>query len=197
MSSSQKTVIAEVLSFFTNPIFVLIAAIAYIAHLFADDPGDFVNWSLIGVGLLIAPALLFASYDWYKDRKIDIDISQRKERFVPMLLATLGAFIGSYLVNTRASNESLLLVGYVLVALLMALTIVTFVWKISLHTSTLSAAIMLLTIFKGPAYVFWIIIVIPVAWARIYLKQHTLSQVTAGSLFGVGITFVAWLIFRA
>ena len=68
------------------------------------------------------------------------------------------------------------------------LLLITFWWKISLHASTISGTVTLLTILYGlivvPAYA----IVILVCWSRIVLKRHTLAQVTTGALLSMGLT---------
>ncbi|HUD20499.1 MAG TPA: phosphatase PAP2 family protein [Candidatus Saccharimonadales bacterium] len=193
---SKTRLIAEVVSLLTNPIIVLIVSLVIIVNHFAGSSRQSWNWSLAGAFLLVGPAVLYASIDWYKDRRIDLDLSKRRERLVPMLLATMGALVGSFLANKEVANHSLQLVSYDLVAMLLFLTIVTFVWKISLHTSTMSAIVMLLVILRGPWFALGILLVIPIGWARMYLKQHTLAQVTAGSLVGVLTTYSAWLVFR-
>lgn len=193
----NNRLLAEVISFITNPATVVIVSLAILTSYYASSTDQFWRWFGVGSFLLLGPSLVFAVYTWKKEGQIDIDMTNREDRIVPLMLSCLGALFGSYLVQTRLVSPDLLLIGYVLVAMLALLTIVTFVWKISLHTATLTAAISLLVIFRGADFAWLYLLIFPVAWSRIILKQHTKLQLMVGSIVGAGITFAAALLFRS
>jgi len=188
--------LAELVSFLTNPALVLTISLAIIISRYADSVQQFWRWTGVGVFLLLGPSFVYILYTWYKERKIDIDISQREDRIVPLMITTLGAVFGGYLVQTRLDSPTLLLLSYILVAMLVLLTIVTFVWKISLHSATLTATVSLLVFFRGPEFAWFYLLLIPIAWARLRLRQHTPAQLVAGSLTGVLVTYLAAVLFR-
>ena len=194
---TDKKLQAEFVSFVTNPALVVLISLAVLTSHFADSAEQFWRWFGVSSFLLLGPSLVFTVYTWKKEGKIDIDMTHREDRIVPLLLTSLGALFGGYLIQSRLHTPELLLLSYVLVAMLASLTIVTFVWKISLHAATLTATVSLLVIFGGPQYAWLYLLIFPVAWARLTLKQHTPAQLAAGSIIGAVITFVAALLFRS
>lgn len=188
---------AETISVVTNPGLVMVVSLALITSFYAESTGQFWRWLGVSTALLVVPGLIYSAVTWQHEGKIDFDMTRREDRVVPLLLACLGAFIGSYFVSTRLDNPDLLLLSNTLVAMLVSLTIITTVWKISLHTSTLSALVTLLVIFRGPTFAWLYLAVLPVAWARLELKKHTQPQVVVGAIVGLIVTAVAALLFRS
>lgn len=196
ISASPTERYAEFLSFITNPAVVLFIGLIVVTNHYSDGATQFWRWLGAGSLLLVGPSTLFVAYTWKKEHKIDIDVAVRSDRIVPMMMTTLGALIGSHLVQERLNNSNLMLLASILAVMLVVLTIVTFVWKISLHAATLSTAISMLVIFAGPIYAWFYLLLLPLGWARVTLKQHTLAQVVAGSLIGAVVTFVVSGIFH-
>lgn len=195
-SSENRVKEAKILSLVFNPVLLTVVGLAIITYRYADSSRQFLVWTLTGSALIIGPALLFALFYSLQQRRLDLDISRREDRIIPLMLASLGAFTGSYLVNTRVEIINLEVLSSVLVAVLISLTIVTFVWKISLHTAALTGIVTLLVVFRGPIFTLAYLTIIPVAWSRLTLKQHTPAQLTGGAIVGAGITYLATVIFR-
>jgi len=194
MSPRISNKVAVFISFFTNPALVVSATVIVTIKAFADSSDEFWRGSLIGVGLLIVPAALYSVYLWRKEGYVDIDISDRKDRIVPLMLTSLGAIIGAYLVQTKLNNQTFAEMSFILVTLLMTLTLVTIIWKISLHAATLSALTSLLVLYRGNEYAAAYLLLPLIFWSRLTLGQHTKSQLIVGTVVGAGLTFAtAWL----
>lgn len=189
--------VAEAISLLANPIVLLVAAIAFISYRYADSTSEFVQWLIVAIGLLLLPATLYSVTTWVKERQIDLDITNREDRVVPLMLVTLGALIGGYLVTTvlPTTSTALQFMSNVLVAFLLSLTIITLIWKISLHAATLSAIVTLIVLFSGNQFSWLYLALLPVIWARLALKQHTVAQLAAGVMLGVSLTLTAYKIF--
>lgn len=188
--------LAELISTVSNPAIVFLVALAIITGHYAQSSSQYWRWLAIGTLLIIVPGLLYSSFTWYREKRIDIDITRRQDRFVPLLLASAGAVTGAYLINTRLNSSRLDLLADTLISTLVLLTIITFVWKISLHAATLTAVASLVIIFRGPEFLWLYLLFLPVAWARLVLKQHTIAQLSAGFIAGLVITYGSALIFR-
>ena len=184
------------ISFITNPALVVSATVVVVIRAFADSQTEFWRGSAIGLGLLILPALLYSAFIWRKEGYVDIDISERRDRIVPLMLASLGAIIGAYLVQTKLSNQTFAEMSFILVTLLMTLTLVTTIWKISLHAATLSALSSLLVLYRGEVFALGYLFLPLIFWSRLSLKQHTKWQLIAGTLVGAGLTFASAWFFR-
>src|SRR6185369_4135715 len=99
--------------------------------------------------LLVVPGLIYTTYVWRKEGAVDLDLTDRHDRIVPLMLSSLGAVVGSFLVQTQLNNPTFTELSYILMIVLVALTIVTTVWKISLHAATTSALASLLVLYRG------------------------------------------------
>ena len=197
MAKKHLKSLAELISTVTNPAIVFILSLAFITNRFASTAQEFLSWTAIGAILLvIGPGLVYAIFTWRKDQHIDLDITEREDRVIPLMLASLGALFGGYLISTRLENDNLFLMSNILVAMLVALTVLTFQWKVSLHTATFSALVTLLLIFITPYFALLYLGLFAISCARLYLKKHTMAQVVGGSLVGVAITMAIALIFR-
>jgi len=193
----NKIVAAKFVSALTNPALVLLAAMLVLVWRYADNQGEFWRWAVAGTALLIAPGVLYAAIIWRKEKAVDIDLSNRQDRVVPLVLASLGALIGGYLLRERNIDERLVTVSYIFVAVVMALTIITLVWKISLHATTLSALVSLLVFFRSDSFVYGYLLLLPIAWARLTLKQHTPAQIIGGALVGSLMTLILGAFFSS
>lgn len=162
----------------------------YITYRYADGLGEVIRYYALALTLIVvAPAALYVIVSRQYDQKIDIDISNRADRPLPLMLASLGALIGGSMISNRLDSPSVLLISQTLVAMLLLLTVVSFVWKISIHTSTLAALVTVLVIFRGVELLPLYLLVVPVGWARLYLRQHTVAQLIGGSVLGVAVTY--------
>lgn len=199
MNSRSKSaqVTATIISNVANPALLLLISLAVITAHYAESTEQSFRWFLISTALLMGPALLYTLSTWHKEKAIDFDMTRREDRIVPLLLVSLGAVIGGYFINSRLVGSNLLVFSNTLAAMLITLTIVTFVWKISLHAATLMALTTLLVLFRSPYFVLLYPLILPVGWARLLLKQHTLAQLIAGSLIGIIVTYMATVLFRA
>lgn len=194
--SSKEHLWAELVSFVTHPAIIMFVAIGIISFHYAGDTDRFWKWWTIGSFLLLGPGFLLSAYTWMRAKDIDIDITNRQDRLIPLLLATMGAVVGSFLISSRLNNNNMLLLSYVLAAMLIALTLITSVWKISLHAATLTALVTLLVYLNGPQFAWFYLLIIPIAWARTVLRQHTKAQLLGGVLVGLFVTIGATLVFR-
>lgn len=121
------------------------------------------------------------------------DITDRKQRpkvfTLFLMLIVLILLITSHLGYTHAANYLLLLTIGFSVAFA-----ITLVWKISIHTFSVTLSIcLLLDIYRKPWIIVFLIVPMITAWTRIYLKKHTFSQAAGGIAVALTIFFF-WLI---
>ncbi|WP_313021591.1 hypothetical protein [Mobilicoccus sp.] len=115
----------------------------------------------------------------------DRQLVVREQRRIPLLLsaASIGVGVG-VLVLAGAPRGLTALVVTVLVALV-AMAIITRVWKASFHLACTATAVVVLALVLGPLT---LAITLPmlgaVAWARTRAGRHGLAQVIAGALIG-------------
>jgi membrane-associated phospholipid phosphatase len=135
-----------------------------------------------------------------------MSIPIRKERLPVLVLVTIYYFMTYYIFrywNTTLLNLfypylSFLFAGLVLIV---SLTAITYFWKISLHSSSMSALCGGMTAetliahpVGGEEQAFYINMALLVflglvSFSRLYLKAHTLSQTIAGIALGFSLAF--------
>jgi membrane-associated phospholipid phosphatase len=165
----------------------------------------FTLYSPIGIGTMLTQAasillgtlflsiLPIAPVVYYARRgTIDIDISDRRKRpkFFAMSLVgySLGAVTFGFL---QATSMMVLSIAYVGVTLSVAL--ISFFWKISVHTTGIAGPVTGLVYVFGWKAVPMYLLLLPVGWARLKLKVHTPSQLIAGIFVAVLVTFVVYI----
>lgn len=132
---------------------------------------------------LIAPLGFFIFL--LKTKRIsDIDITKREERYILFGAATIALSLSTVAAFFLANHLFFVLH---LTAALMTLTLflTTLRFKISGHLLTNTGAIFLLNFLLGWKLWWLFAVVLFVAFARIYLKKHTLAQVLAGAVVGL------------
>lgn len=192
--AKQLNTLAVWISTISNPVLLVALSLVYLTNRFATDLGDIIRYSATGLSLIvIGPALVYVVIRWRHDRTIDVDVTNRADRPLPLLVASIGALVGGSLISHRFDIPSLLFISQTLVMMLLVLTVVTTLWKISIHTSTLAALVTLLVVLRGPELSALYLLIIPVAWARVRLRKHSVAQILAGSLLGAAVTYFSWL----
>ncbi|MEK7201943.1 MAG: hypothetical protein AAB669_00190 [Patescibacteria group bacterium] len=183
--------LAKTVSLLTNPALVVSVSVVTVVGRYTDSFEKFWQGSIIGIGLLVLPGIIYSVYIWRKEGAVDLDLTERHDRIVPLMLSTLGAVIGSFLVQSKLQNATFTEMSYILVTMLAALTVVTTVWKISLHAATIAGLSSLLVVYQGNWFVLGYLVLLPVIWSRLQLKQHSPNQLIAGTILGAGLTLIA------
>lgn len=133
----------------------------------------FILQFLIPASYLLLAVKLKKSSSW--------DLPLRKERY-PFLLLTSSIFLVSLLLVYRFGNQLLFHLQIIEVSLLFLLSIITRFWKISLHLSLNTAGSILINFLFGWQLPFLFLSIPIIAWARYYLKRHTVAQLLGGIL---------------
>ena len=188
----NKVKIADAISTFTNPPIITIPLFLIICIVLSFEDGGFNVSKFIVLELI---SLVFSSalpmaiiLFWAKRLNTDKDISNREDRFTPLIVGVLSYLIGFFI-------SLFLNVDYFLTLLLLCYAVNTFIvmlittkWKISVHTTGLSGPVAALILLLGPIGALFGILYPIVIWARVLLKKHTLSQAICGAVQGFFLT---------
>lgn len=190
----DKLKLADGISTITNPPIITIPLFLIICIVISFENGAF-NFAKFIVCELIS--LVFASIlpmaiiiYWAKKLNTDKDISNRKDRFTPLVVGIICYLIGfliSLLLNADNFLTLLLLCYAVNTGVVL---LITFKWKISVHTTGLSGPIGALILLTGPYGAALGVIYPLVIWSRVLLKKHTLAQAICGALQGFFLTVI-------
>lgn len=118
----------------------------------------------------------------YKLKKISaLDLPKRPERY-PFLVLYLLLLIISLILTSIFGNNLLFQLNLIILVLSVVLSLITLFWKISLHASLNTTGIILINFFFNWQFLFLLLLIPIIAWARYKLKRHTISQLIAGIL---------------
>ena len=208
------TIFSKVISIIFHPLFTVVYSYLiyfniqniYNQMLFLAAPK--IYWALLFfLFLMVVFFPLVTVYIMYRNKTISsMSIPVRKERLPVLILVTIYYLMTYYifrywnstLLNLFQPYLSFLFAGLFLIVFL---TAITYFWKISLHSSSISAlcgGMMAETLIAQPVggqeQVFYINMVLLVfiglvSFSRLFLKAHTLSQTIAGIVLGFSLAF--------
>jgi membrane-associated phospholipid phosphatase len=185
---------ASIISLVSNP--AVVAAFAFLTLLYAYN---IASPPFVGISLTFGTFIPLLIIYLLSRRGLisDFFVSEREERAKPFTGA-----IASYLVGSLA----LLLVGapIIVTALMLCyagntlvMMLITRVWKISVHASGIAGPTTALIISLGTWASVFFALLLPVGWARMKLGAHTPTQMVAGALVTIVITWLQLRIYLA
>lgn len=191
-NSMNRLKIAEAISTITNPPIICIPLFLIICIVLSFEGGAFNLYKFIVMEII---SLVFASIlpmaiilFWAKKLNTDKDISNRQDRFTPLIVGVISYFIG-FLISMILNAD------YFLTLLLLCYCVNTFIvmlittqWKISVHTTGLSGPVGALILLLGPIGAMFGILYPILIWSRVLLKKHTLAQAICGAVQGFFLT---------
>ena len=149
----------------------------------------FLNTFLLPVGLIL--------YLLRTKRITDIQVSNREERWLPIILTTLFYVTTYYLLDEFGMNRIVMLMLGAGILSIIAAFFINLVWKISMHMVGLGG---LAGVFYGMAQMLNVPVVLLllaliltggiVGYARLVLKQHTLNQLLVGAVLGFVVSYL-------
>ena len=191
--------IANTISTFTNPPIICIPLFLIICLALSFSSGGFdvskfivlEMVSLVFASILPMAIILF----WAKRLGTDKDISNRSDRYMPLIVGIISYFIGFLICLVFNLNNFLtcLLLCYSINT--GVVLVITTRWKISVHTTGLSGPVAALILLLGPAGALFGIIYPILIWSRVLLKKHTLAQAIAGGVQGFFLTVLEMYLF--
>lgn len=184
--------LARLTSYVLNPFLVSFIVIILLAVESTNSTGEALKWAAISLVLSVLPVFTVVIC-MVRQKKLDgVFVNPRQQRNIIYLLASVLAVIGCGLLWYLKAPE-LLAVAFTagLAAIVIFMTINRY-WKISLHTAFTAASVTVITIVYGAVGALTILLLPPVAWARIRLNQHSPAQVAAGALLSAGIVMVVF-----
>ena len=195
----NKEKIAKTISTITNPPIITIPLFLIICIVPSFEGGEFNISKFIVlelISLVFASVLLMAIIlYWAKRLNTDRDISNRQDRYTPLIVGVVSYLIGFFI-------SILLDVDHFLTLLLLCYAVNTFIvmiittkWKISVHTTGLSGPVGALILLLGPFGALFGILFPIVIWSRVLLIKHTLAQAICGAVQGFFLTVLEMYLF--
>ena len=183
----MRETLAKLTTNVLNPFLASFIVIVLLAFKATASTTEAVKWASISISLSILPVLAVVIY-LVRRKKLDgVFVNPRQQRtWIYLLASALGATGYGLLWYLKAPELLVVTFAAGLTAIVVFMGINLF-WKISLHTAFVSGAVAVLIIVYGAAAAWTIILLPPVIWARMELKQHSVVQVAAGAILAAAI----------
>ena len=180
-TDEKKLKIADTISIFTNP------------PITPFTSGFSFNWTQFIITELIS--LIFASIlpmaiilHWARKLDTDKDISNREDRFVPLIVGVVSYLIGFIIAWILGVSNFLIVLILCYAVNTFIVMLITTKWKISIHTTGLTGPVAALIMLLGPIGALVGLLYPILIWSRFTLKKHTMAQAIAGGVFGLIMT---------
>jgi membrane-associated phospholipid phosphatase len=190
-----RHLVAEVVSWVFFPPLVGTVFFIFLVFWYSSDITEGLKWMILMSPFLLFIPLIFFAVSYKLGWVHDIDLSNREERPVFLLVFVLGLTAASavlYFMNVPTK-----LFVYVFSGLIMTIvtSIITLNWKISFHTAATTSVVTAINILGGLRFAPFFLLIPIIAWARIVLKKHTFWQVVGGFVVALIITEAVFYLF--
>jgi len=132
----------------------------------------------------------------YKKKKIkDLHVPNREDRIKPTLVTLVSYLLGFFMFFILKSPVYLKAIFFGSFLTTMVLTIITYFWKISFHTSWITFFCITYYIIFGNWALLLLLFIPLVAWARVKIKRHSVGQVISGVVVTAITAFFGYSLF--
>lgn len=144
-------------------------------------------WGALAIAFVSAAPLAYILFRVRRSTLTDVHIRVREHRRLPFLVGLVTVLIGLVLLAVTGAPRDLLALVVAIVALTVAVIVITSFWKISVHAMVAAMTVGVLVTLFGP--LLWLTLpgVALIGWARVALTDHTVAQVLAGAALGLGV----------
>ncbi len=186
---------ARLISDLVSPPVVWGVMIFPIAFHEAHSQAQALLWGLTyGVLVCLIPALYIV---WMVRRGSisDIHMRLREERLRPFLVSIACTGLAWWALRLMGAPPVVPLVAIATLAQLATMAVITLVWQISIHTMSITSAVVATGILFGIGPALLVSPLVPlVGAARLKLHRHTPAQVIAGTLVGAVVTVMLYTV---
>ena len=182
--------IAKLVSSIINPF--LMGVVLILSASFDGDLNtrESIKWALTLIALNLLPIFLFIVW-LVRHNKVDgIFINIRKQRLKIYLLGIALGGVSCIILLCFEAPPMLLTLFVAFFSVGVVFMCINNWWKVSVHTASTASAVAALLIIYGLSAIALIMLVPLVAWARVELGNHSLSQVVAGALLAPSMVVV-------
>lgn len=187
--------LAKLVSNVLNPFLLSSAVIIMLSVASTSSMADALKWSLISLALSVLPVLITVVCLVRRQKLDSIFINPRRQRTRVYLMAIACAVAGCLALYYGGAPTLLMATFVTGLAAIVTFMGINLLWKISLHTAFVAASVTILIIVFHPIGALAVLLLPPVAWARLEMKLHTPAQVACGGLLAAAIVVLVFHLF--
>lgn len=187
--------LAKIISVVFEPFSVSFVALFLIVLSLNLKLDEKIIWFSTAVLLGGLPPLLVLIYEKKTGKIHDWFMTNRLERRDVQLAWFFGSALFLVVAYLFTAPRLLLALATTLLLISLLITVATLYWKVSVHMVGVSLFVLLLLLVFSASFLWAASFIALVAWARVRLGAHTLSQVTVGSILTILITYAVFYTF--
>lgn len=184
---------AKIISFFLSPVFALFPMLYILISKSSQDHSYILKWTIFSYAFVLAVAL-FIIIGVMLGVFTNFDVSKREQRPLLFSFSAFAAFC--YLASLLILNgPKILFIAFFAIVLGLTAIIIINRWiKASVHLATATALLLFVAIvYRGYSFLFLSLIPL-LAWSRVKMKEHTPMETVIGTILGIVITLIAYLV---
>ncbi|MHA1616341.1 MAG: hypothetical protein ACTSX9_03425 [Candidatus Njordarchaeales archaeon] len=139
--------------------------------------------------LPIAP-VIYAAYK----KETDLFVEEREQRPKFFFFAII-SYLAGFIIFLSIGERILALFHLCYAVVTASLALATFFAKVSVHAAGVAGPTTFMVLVFGYEHLLLFLLLIPVAWARIYLKAHSINQSILGAIIAIGVTWLTITVF--
>lgn len=188
--------IAFIVSAIFSPFLVISLFSLFTIKYYSPSLSLFLVLSLVFVGFSVIMPFIYIILAVKFGLLTDIHVALKGQRGVPFKVAIVGSLIILVTYYFMHVPEQLSTMALALVVNGVVFIFLTKYWKVSMHAASFASAVTIAGILIG-SNVFWFyLLLIPIFWARMYRKKHTLWQLILAAVISSLLTASVLLIFK-
>lgn len=171
-------------------VFIMIVVYSY-----AKDLNQFLPWMLtFFLFAIIVPGFYIL---WLLETKKiqDVHMARLEDRKLPFVVAAISSIIGAILLYFLHAARPVFVIAVIYAVNTLVIGFITQWWKISVHTGMFASIATISVIIFGTQFWWLYLLLIPLIWARVYRKRHTIWQAVAGALLVSFLTLATFWVF--
>ncbi len=191
----SRYALARLISQIFHPFVIVIPTMIISMYATTGDLIGAIGWSALCVAFVIAPAILYIRRKLKRKEYTDADISVREHRFGIYLFAGLCELLCLATLLIFGAPRILIACFFAAILALVVGTLLNTQTKVSAHMAAMGGCTTVLFYLSPVLGVLMIFASVAVAWARIYLRQHTSGQVTIGWTIALASVIIVFAVY--
>ncbi len=145
------------------------------------------QWAFVYILLTILAPCAYIIWLVQTGKAVDFHLPNREQRIRPLLFTLVTAVVTWLLFGQLQAPRLLQMLAVVNLVQTAIFLVITLQWKISLHCTAATILSELAFALLGTSAIPFTMSIPLIAWSRVYLDRHTVSQTIAGVLLGIVI----------
>lgn len=164
-----------------SPYIAAAVFIMIVVYSYAQDLRQFLPWMLTFFLFAIIIPGFYILWLLESHRISDIHMAKLSDRKIPFLVGAVSSIIGAVLLYFLHAARPVFVISVIYAVNSTVIALVTQYWKISVHTGTFASIATISVILFGTQFWWLYLLLVPLAWARIFRRRHTIWQTVMGA----------------